>query len=114
VFAAASLKEAIDNANAQYRRVTGRNVVASYGGSATMAKRIENGVPADIFISADIDWRDYLTRRSLIKPETRFNFLGNKLVLVASAGSATMLAIGPNFSFAQALGDGRLAMANPA
>jgi molybdate transport system substrate-binding protein len=79
-----------------------------------MAKQIENGVPADIFISADTHWMDYLAKRSLIKPDTRFNFLGNKLVLIASASSAPTIAIGPNFPLAQALGNGRLAIADPA
>jgi molybdate transport system substrate-binding protein len=113
LFGAASLKDAIDDASVQYRRVTGRKVVASYGASDTMAKQIENGARADIFLSADIDWMDYLASRSLIKPETRFDFLGNKLVLIASAGSVTTLGIGPNFPLAQALGNGRLAIANP-
>ena len=113
VFGAASLKGALDDANVRYQRVTGRQVVASYGGSDTMAKQIENGAPADIFISADVDWMDYLAKRNRIKPETRLNFLGNKLVLIASAGSADV-AIGPNFPLAQALGNGRLAIANPA
>ena len=85
VFVAASLKDAIEDANVRYRRITGRKVVASYGGSDTMAEQIENRAPADIFISADIDWMDYLARQGLIKPETRLNFLGNKLVLIASA-----------------------------
>ena len=114
VFGAASLKDALDGANARYRRLTGRKVVASYAGSDTLAKQIENGAPADIFISADTDWMDHLARHRLIKPETRRNFLGNKLVLVANAGSATTLAIGSNFPLAQALGDGRLAIADPA
>src|SRR6516225_9970565 len=113
VFGAASLKNALDDANVRHQRVTGRQVIASYGGSDAMAKQIENGAPADIFISADTDWMDYLAKRSLIKPETRLNFLGNKLVLIASVGSADV-AIGPNFPLAQALGNGRLAMANPA
>src|SRR5215472_13961523 len=95
VFGAASLKDAMDDANGRYQRVTGRKVVASYGGSDTIAKQIENGAPADIFISADIDWMDYLERSDLIKRTTRLNFLGNKLVLIASAGSASTLAIGP-------------------
>ena len=114
VFGAASLKNALDDANVRHQRVTGRQVVASYGGSDTMAKEIENGARADIFISADNDWMDYLADRNLIKLETRLNFLGNKLVLIASAGSAPTLAIGPNFTLAQALGDGRLAIADPA
>lgn len=113
VFGAASLNEAIDASNVRYQRLTGRRVVASFGGSDTMARRIENGASADIFISADIDWMDYLARKSLIQTKTWRNFLGNKLVLIASADSAPALAIGPNFPLAQALGDGRLAIANP-
>jgi molybdate transport system substrate-binding protein len=114
VFGAASLKDALDDANVRYQRVTGRQVIASYGGSDAMAKQIENGAPADIFISADIDWMDYLAGQSRIKPETRINFVGNKLVLIASADSAPTLAIGPNFPLAQALGNGRLAIADTA
>jgi molybdate transport system substrate-binding protein len=113
VLGAASLKGAIDDANAQYERRTGRKVAAAYAGSALLAKQIESGTPADIFISADLDWMDYLARRGLIKPGTRSNLLGNKLVLVARAGSAPVLAIGPNFPLARALGDGSLAMADP-
>jgi molybdate transport system substrate-binding protein len=92
----------------------GRKVVASYGGSDTMANQVENGARADIFVPADLDWMDYLARHSLIKPETRRNFLGNKLVLIASAGSAPTLAVGPNFPLARALGNERLAIADPA
>jgi molybdate transport system substrate-binding protein len=113
IFGAASLKDAIDDANGRFRRVTGHTVVASYGGSDSIAKQIENGTLADIFIPADIDWMDYLASSRLIRPETRFNFLGNKLVLIAPAGRATTLAISPNFPLAQALGNGRLAIANP-
>ena len=114
VFGAASLKNAIDDANVRYQRVTGRQVVTSYGGSGILAQQIDYGAPADIFISADNDWMDYLAGRNLIKHETRLNLLGNKLVHIASASSAPTLAIGPNFPLAQALGDGRLAIADPA
>ena len=68
VFGAASLKDALDDANVRYQRVTGRQAIASYGGSDAMAKQVENGAPADIFISADTDWMDYLAKRSLIRP----------------------------------------------
>ena len=85
----------------------------SYGASSTLAKQIENGAPADVFISADLDWMDYLAERKLIKPETRAKFLGNKLVLVTAANSNVGLTIGQNFPLAQALGNGRLAMADP-
>ena len=113
VFSAASLKDAIGDANERYQRATGRKVVASFGGSDTLAHQIENGMPADIFISADEDCMDYLAKRSLIKPETRFDFLGNKLVLIANVDRARTLTIGPNFPLAQALGNGRLGIANP-
>jgi molybdate transport system substrate-binding protein len=114
VFGAASLKNALDEANAQYQRDTGRKVVVSYGASSALTRQIENGAPADVFISADLDWMGYLAQRQLIKPDTRANFLGNNIVLVAAADSNLTLTIAPNFPLAQALGNGRLAMADPA
>jgi molybdate transport system substrate-binding protein len=113
VFDAASLKNALDDSNSQYLEQTNRKIVVSYGASSALAKQIEHGAPADIFISADLDWMDYLADRKLIKPDTRFNFLGNKLVLIAGADSKVGLTIGPNFPLAQALAGGRLAMADP-
>lgn len=114
VFGAASLKNALDDANAQYQRGKNHKVVVSYAASSALAKQIENGAPADIFISADLDWMDYVAERKLIKPNTRSNFLGNKLVLIAGTDSKVTLKIAPNFPLAQALGSGRLAMADPA
>jgi molybdate transport system substrate-binding protein len=114
VFGAASLKNALDDADVQYQRDTGRKIVVSYGASSALAKQIENGAPADIFISADLDWMDYAAEHKLIKPETRFNLLGNKLVLIAPADSSVNLTIAQNFPLAQALGNNRLAMADPA
>jgi len=114
VFGAASLKSALDNANAQYQRGAGHKIVVSYGASSALAKQIENGAPADIFISADLDWMDYVAEHKLIKPETRFNLLGNKLVLIAPADSSINLTVAPNFPLAHALGNDRLAMADPA
>jgi molybdate transport system substrate-binding protein len=114
VFAAASLRTALDNLNAQYQREKGQKVVTSYAASSALAKQVENAAPADLFISADLDWMDYLGQRNLIKPETRSNLLGNRLVLVAPVDSKMALTIGPNFPLLQALGDGRLAMADPA
>jgi molybdate transport system substrate-binding protein len=113
VFGAASLKNALDDADAQYQRDAGHRIVVSYGASSALAKQIEGGAPADIFISADLDWMDYVAEHKLIKPETRFNLLGNKLVLVARADSGINLTIGPNFPLAQALGNDRLAIAEP-
>ena len=79
-----------------------------------MAKQIENGAPADLFISADSDWMDYLETRKLIKPGSRSDLLGNGIVLIAPAASPIKLTIAPGFALASALGSGRLAMADPA
>jgi molybdate transport system substrate-binding protein len=114
VFGAASLKNALDDANAAYLRQTSRKVVVSYGASSALARQIESGAPADIFISADLDWVNYLAQRNLIKPATQSNLLGNTLVLIAPADSKVTLSIARNFPLAQALGGGRLAMADPA
>jgi molybdate transport system substrate-binding protein len=114
VFGAASLKNALDDADAQYQRDAGRKIVVSYGASSALAKQIENGAPADIFISADLDWMNYVAEHKLIKPETRFNLLGNRLVLIAPADSRINLTIAPSFPLAQVLGNDRLAMADPA
>jgi molybdate transport system substrate-binding protein len=113
VFAAASLKDALDEVNAAYQREKGQETATSYAASSTLAKQIEAAAPADVFISADLDWMDYLAKKNLIKPETRANLLGNRLVLIAPANSDAKLGIAPNFPLAQALGDGRLAIADP-
>jgi len=113
VFAAASLKDALDEANAFYQREKGQDTATSYAASSTLAKQIEAAAPADVFISADLDWMDYLAKRNLIKPETRANLLGNRLVLIAPVASSGKLSIAPNFPLAQALGNGRLAIADP-
>jgi molybdate transport system substrate-binding protein len=115
VYGAASIKNALDDADEQYEpaKVKPHHIFAYFGGSPTLAKEIESGAPADLFISADGDWMDYLAERKLIKPDTRTNFLGNKLVLITSTESNLSLTIGPNFPLARALGDGKLAMADP-
>ncbi len=113
VFAAASLKEALDDQARQFETRTGNKVVVSYGASNALAKQIEAGAPADLFISADLDWMDYVDQRRLLSPNTRTNLLRNTLVLIAPASSKSTLQIGPNFALAAALGQERLAMANP-
>jgi molybdate transport system substrate-binding protein len=113
VFAAASLKNALDDASAAYEKETGAKALISYAASSTLARQVESGAPADIFISADLDWMDYLQKRNLIKPETRLTLLGNKLVLIAPANSATKIEIVPGFALADLLGKERLAMADP-
>jgi molybdate transport system substrate-binding protein len=113
VFAAASLKNALDDVNAEYLRQTGRKVVVSYGSSPALARQIEAAAPADVFISADLDWMDYLAQRRLIKPESRVNLLGNRIVLISPAGTGKDVTIGQGFPLASLLGNGRLAMADP-
>jgi molybdate transport system substrate-binding protein len=112
VFAAASLKNALDAINAQWQRDTGKKASISYGASPALAKQIEQAAPAQIFISADLDWMDYVAQRNLIKPETRSNLLGNRIVLIAHKDKALPIDIKPGFDLAKALGDGRLSMAN--
>jgi molybdate transport system substrate-binding protein len=114
VFAAASLKTALDQIAAEWRTTTGKAVTISYAASSTLAKQIENGAPADLFISADEDWMDYLQQRGLIDPKTRVDLLGNSLVLIAPAASPLQATISPGFPLAAMLGNGRLAMADPA
>ncbi len=111
-FAAASLKNALDAIDAQYEKDTGKHVTVSLAASSTLAKQIESGAPADIFISADLDWMDYLAKKDLIKTETRKNLLGNELVLIAPKDSAASVTIGPGFDLAKLLAGGKLAMAD--
>lgn len=114
VFAAASLKNALDDISAQYQRETGKHTTISFAASSALARQIEAGAPADIFISANLSWMDYLQKRKLIKPGTRSTLLGNELVLVAPKdGTLKKVAIKPGFPLAKLLGkDGHLAMAN--
>jgi molybdate transport system substrate-binding protein len=113
VFAAASLKEAMDEQARQFAAGTGNKVTISYGASNALARQIDAGAPADVFLSADLDWMDYLDQRHLLAPGTRFNLLRNTLVLIAPASSKSTLVIGPDFGLAAALGPEKLAMANP-
>src|SRR5207248_2556848 len=109
VFAAASLKNALDAIADDWRRETAKHATISYAASSTLAKQIENGAPADLFISADRDWTDYLEQRKLIDPKSRVDLLGNKLVLIAPKDSRVELVIRPGFDIAALLGGGRLA-----
>jgi molybdate transport system substrate-binding protein len=111
IFAAASLKNALDAALARYGDATGREVIVSYAASSALAKQIENGAPADLFFSADLDWMDYLAERGLIEPQSRTTLLGNELVLIAATDFSGELTIAPNFPLEAALGGGRLAVA---
>ncbi len=110
IFAAASLKNALDAANAEWAKESGKEAVASYAASSALAKQIEGGAPADIFISADLDWMDYVAKKNLIKSDTRSNLLGNSIVLVAAKDKAKPVDIKQGFDLATLLGDGKLAM----
>jgi molybdate transport system substrate-binding protein len=113
VFAAASLTNALDEAAQLFERQGGAHTKISYAASSALAKQIESGAPADIFISADLDWMDYLEKRHLIREATRKNLLGNRLVLVAPADSDVKAEIKPGLDLAALLRGGRLAMADP-
>jgi molybdate transport system substrate-binding protein len=113
IFAAASLKNALDEIAATWFKDTGKPAPKiSYAASSALAKQMEQGAPADMFISADLDWMDYVQGKNLIKNDTRFNLLGNKIVIIAPKDSkAATLAIKGD-DLAKALAGGRLSMAN--
>jgi molybdate transport system substrate-binding protein len=109
VFAAASLKNALDDIDTEFSKASGIKVAASYAASSALAKQIEQGAPADVFASADLDWMDYLQQKKLIKDSTRINLLGNRLVLIAPKASPLGdVAIGSGFDLAALAGDGRI------
>ncbi|MGZ2373839.1 molybdate transport system substrate-binding protein [Sinorhizobium medicae] len=110
IFAAASLKNALDAINGEWRKQTGKESTASYAASSALAKQIEQGAPADVFISADLAWMDYLADEKLIKGDTRSNLLGNRIVLVSGSKDAAEVEIGPGFDLAGLVGNERLAM----
>ncbi len=112
VFAAASLTNALDAVNDACEADVGERATVSYAASAALAKQIEQGAPADVFISADLDWMKYLSDRKLTRPETEVKLLGNRIVLVAPADSKAEARIEQGFDLAGLLGEGRLAMAD--
>ena len=110
VFAAASLKEALDEAAAAYRKQTGVPVRVSYAASSALARQIEQGAPADVFFSADLEWMDYLQKRNRLDVATRRSLLGNRLVLIAPRASKAQVDLRRPATLLAALGDGRLAV----
>ena len=112
VFAAASLKTALDEINAVCAADVGEKATISYAASSALAKQIEQGAPADLFISADLAWMAYLSDKNLIRKDTETKLLGNSIVLIAPADSTAAITIAPNFDLAGLVGDGRLAIAN--
>jgi molybdate transport system substrate-binding protein len=111
VFAAASLKTALDEVAARWQAETGDTVTVAYAGSNALARQIVEGAPADIFISAAVNWMDEVEEAGLIVAGSREDLLGNTLVLVAHGRNAAPVAIGPGFDLVGLLGDGKLAMA---
>lgn len=113
VFAAASLKNALDDADRAFTAKSGIKVVASYAATSALAKQIEAGAPADVFISADKRWMDYAVQHKVVKPQTRFDLLGNALVLITAKDSKLgKVTIGPGFDIAKLAGNGRIAVAD--
>jgi molybdate transport system substrate-binding protein len=110
VFAAASMKNALDDIDAAYTAKTGVRISASYAASSVLAKQIEQGAPADIFVSADTDWMDYAISKKNINEPTRVNLLGNSIVLIAPKDSKIdSVTIGPGLDLAKLAGDGKIA-----
>jgi molybdate transport system substrate-binding protein len=115
VFAAASLTDVLQQVGADYGRATGAAVRFSFGSTATLARQIESGARADLFVAADAQWMDYVEQRALLRRASRRDLLGNRLVLVAPAASTLRLAIEPGLPLRAVLGrTGRLALADPA
>lgn len=111
VFAAASMKTALDAVAADFQTTTGHTVTISYAGSNALAKQIIEGAPADIFISAAVNWMDEVEKAGLVADGSRTDLLGNTLVLIAHGKGAAPVAIAPGFDLAGLLGDNKLAMA---
>lgn len=112
VFAATSLKTSLDAVSAAWNAESGNEATISYAASSALAKQIEEGAPADIFISADLDWMNYLIEKNLVAPGNAVNLLGNEIVLIAPQDSKLETKIETNFPLAALLGDGKLAMAD--
>jgi molybdate transport system substrate-binding protein len=110
VFAAASMKNALDDVDSIFTKQSGIKIVASYAASSALMKQIEQGAPADVFLSADVDWMDYGAKRNLIKNDTRVDLLGNRLVLIAPKDSKLdTVKIAPGFDLAALADGGRIA-----
>jgi molybdate transport system substrate-binding protein len=113
VFAAASLTNVLQELGDGFTKESSIPVRFSFAASSALARQIENGAPADIFFSADLEWMDYLQTRNLIQRGSRHDVLGNRLVLIAPADSTIKLKIQPHFALGAALGKGRLATGDP-
>lgn len=113
VFGAASLTDVLQEIGTVYTSSSGQKVKFSFAASSALARQIESGAPVDVFVSADLDWMDYLQARNLIDVATRRNVVGNRLVLVAPKDSTIAVKIGPNVALLSALQGRRLATGDP-
>ena len=114
VFAAASTTNAITKIGELYASRHQGRITPSFASSSTLAKQIENGAPAAIYLSANKKWMDYLEAKKMIEPDTRFDLLSNRIVLIAPKdGAVKHIDIRPGLDLSDALGDGRLAMGDP-
>jgi len=113
VFAAASLTNVLQELGDGFTKQTSIPVRFSFAASSALARQIENGAPADVFFSDDLEWMDYLQTRKLIRSDSRHDVVGNRLVLIAPADSKIKLKIGPQFPLAAALNKERLATGDP-
>jgi molybdate transport system substrate-binding protein len=112
MLAAASLTDALGQIDADYEKASGNKVKAAFGGSSALAKQLEKGAPADLFISADVPWMDYVAKANLIDPASRTDLLGNHLVLVGPADSTETVTIDDKYDLAGALKGGKLSVAD--
>jgi molybdate transport system substrate-binding protein len=112
VFAAASLKDVLGKIAETWKAETGKDTVLSFAGSSALAKQVQEGAPADVFVSADLKWMDVLDKAGLVKSDTRVNLLGNRIVLVAPKDSTATATIAQGFPLNDLLAGGHLAMAN--
>ncbi len=112
VFAAASLKNALDAVTTAWTAETQKKATISYAASSALARQIEQGAPADVFLSADLDWMDYLGQKDLIDKASVTKLLGNEIVLIAPKDSNVTARLEPGVPLAELLGGGRLAMAD--
>jgi molybdate transport system substrate-binding protein len=114
VFAAASTTNAIMDIAREFARQKKGTVTHSFASSSTLAKQIANGAPADVYLSANPKWMNYLADKKMIEPGSRFDLLGNRIVLIAPKDSTLKIKIAPNFDLARILGDEKMAMGDPA
>jgi molybdate transport system substrate-binding protein len=112
IFAAASLKTALDKVSAEWTATSKKDTSISYAASSALAKQIESGAPADVFISADTAWMSYLTDKKLVAADGVVNLLGNEIVLIAPADSKIETKLEKGVDLAALVGDGKLAMAD--